>query len=166
MQVSQPMQLHTKGCLTSTMMRMLFCIFQASLADGQIHECRHIRDDLKKNWIQIFPKKGFGSPIHPIPQPYFDCAVQFNWRGWGGNGKVSKDWWWENVHTPPKLGRNWEIYPLCPRDFPRPSRFPSTLKTSLDPRDFPRPSRFPITFLILVQHRYNPIESFKIIKFG
>ena len=34
-------------------------------------------------------------------------------------------WWWENVRPPPKLGRYWEIHPLCPRDFPRPSRFPS-----------------------------------------
>ena len=84
MQVSQPMQLHTKGCLRSTMMRMLFCILQASLADAQIHEFpHHLRDDLRKNWILTFPKKGLGSPIHPIPQPYFDCAVQFNWRGWG-----------------------------------------------------------------------------------
>ena len=28
----------------------------------------------------------------------------------------------ENVRTPPKLGRYWEIHPLCPRDFPRPLR--------------------------------------------
>ena len=28
----------------------------------------------------------------------------------------------ENVRTPPKLGRYWEIHPLCPRDFPRPWR--------------------------------------------
>ena len=27
----------------------------------------------------------------------------------------------ENVRTPPKLGRNWEIHPLRPRDFPRAS---------------------------------------------
>ena len=31
----------------------------------------------------------------------------------------------ENVRTPPKLGRYWEIHPLRPRDFPRPLRFPS-----------------------------------------
>ena len=27
----------------------------------------------------------------------------------------------ENVHTPPKLGRYWKIYPLRHQDFPRPS---------------------------------------------
>ena len=27
------------------------------------------------------------------------------------------------LHTPPKLGRYWEIYPHCPRDFPQPLRF-------------------------------------------
>ena len=32
---------------------------------------------------------------------------------------------WQNVRTLPKLGRYWEIYPLCPPDFPRPSKFPS-----------------------------------------
>ena len=29
------------------------------------------------------------------------------------------------VHAPPKLGRYWEIHPLRPWDFPRPSRVPS-----------------------------------------
>ena len=37
---------------------------------------------------------------------------------------LQKDWWWENVRTPPKLGRYWEIHPRRPRDFRRPKRFP------------------------------------------
>ena len=58
----------------------------------------------------------------------------------------------ENVRTPPKLGRYWEIHPLRPRDFPRPSRFPSgfALGKSLGSReiswasgmDFPIPPSF------------------------
>ena len=58
----------------------------------------------------------------------------------------------ENVRTPPKLGRYWEIHPLRPRDFPRPSRFPSgfALGKSLGSRkiswasgmDFPIPPEF------------------------
>ena len=31
----------------------------------------------------------------------------------------------ENVRTPQKLGRYWEIHPLRPQNFPQPSRFPS-----------------------------------------
>ena len=31
---------------------------------------------------------------------------------------LKKDWWWENVRTPPKLGRYWEIHPLRPRASP------------------------------------------------
>ena len=30
---------------------------------------------------------------------------------------LSKDWWWENVRTPPKLGSYWEIHPRRPGDF-------------------------------------------------
>ena len=72
-----------------------------------------------------------------------------------------------NVHAPPRLGRDWKIHPLRPRDFPWPLVLhPSTLgislglrhreiprvsgckthgrgkslKISLDPRDFPRAS--------------------------
>ena len=58
----------------------------------------------------------------------------------------------QNVHTPPKLRRSWEIHPLRPRDFPRPSRFPSgfALGKSLGSReiswasgmDFPIPPSF------------------------
>ena len=58
----------------------------------------------------------------------------------------------ENVRTPPKLGRYWEIHPLRPRDFPRNSRFPSgfALGKSLGSReiswasgmDFPIPPQF------------------------
>ena len=54
----------------------------------------------------------------------------------------------ENVRTPPKLGRYWEIHPLRPRDFPRPSRFPSgfALGKSLGSREISRASGmdFPI----------------------
>ena len=58
----------------------------------------------------------------------------------------------ENVRTPPKLGRYWEIHPLRPWDFPRPSRFPLgfALGKSLGSReiswalgmDFPIPPSF------------------------
>ena len=30
----------------------------------------------------------------------------------------------ECIRAPPKRGRDWEIHPLCLRDFPRPKRFP------------------------------------------
>ena len=107
------------------MMRMLFCILQASLADAQIHEFpHHLRDDLRKNWILTFPKKGVGSPIHPIPQPYFDCAVQFNWRGWGGTVKSVKidDERMSTLHQ--NLGGIEKS-------------IPSALEISLNPQDFP-----------------------------
>ena len=58
----------------------------------------------------------------------------------------------EKVHTPPKLLRYWEIYPLCPQYFPRSSRFPLgfALGKSLRSReiswasgmDFPIPPEF------------------------
>ena len=58
----------------------------------------------------------------------------------------------ENVRTPPKLMRYWEIHPLRPQDFPRPLRFPSgfALGKSLGSRetsvasvmDFPIPPSF------------------------
>ena len=35
---------------------------------------------------------------------------------------LSKNWCWEIVRAPPKLGRYWEIHPLRPQDFPQPSR--------------------------------------------
>ena len=38
------------------------------------------------------------------------------------------------IRAAPKRGRYWEIHPLRPRDFPRPSRFPSGLGKSLGRR--------------------------------
>ena len=43
----------------------------------------------------------------------------------------------ENVRTPPKRGRYWEIHPRRPRDFRRPKRFPES-----EAREKSRGSRF------------------------
>ena len=47
------------------------------------------------------------------------------------------DWWWENGRTLPRIGINWVVHPLRPRDFPRHSRCPSgfALGTFLGPRE-------------------------------
>ena len=37
---------------------------------------------------------------------------------------LGKDWLWENLRTPTKQRRYWEIRLLCPRDLTQPMRFP------------------------------------------
>ena len=55
------------------------------------------------------------------------------------------------------IGRYWEIHSFRPRDFPRPSRFPSGNLLGLG--KLGGGDGFPNTSLVLVEHGYNVLKS-------
>ena len=70
----------------------------------------------------------------------------------------------ENVRTPPKRGRYWEIHPRRPRDFPRPERFPEgeARGKSRGSREISRAEGvgFPNTSQVLVECGHSPHHQF------